>query len=161
MKKTVIAILSLLFAGFMVESCSDVNCPLSTTSLAYFDLRTENNMGVKLDTVTISATAIINGQAHQDTIINLKSGLSSLQLPLSYNEKTEYTIHYTQKLKDRITIEYTSKPYLSNIECGTVMFYHVDHIEYSTNVLDSVVIVNPDITNEEKINFTIYYTVNQ
>lgn len=42
-----------------------------------------------------------------------------------------------------------------------MMFYQVENINYTTNSLDSVVIVNPDINNEEKKNFNIYYTIRE
>ena len=39
------------------------------------------------------------------------------------------------------------------------MFHEVESMRYTTNVLDSVVLVNPNIDNEEKTNFNIYYRV--
>ena len=85
--------------------------------------------------------------------------MSSFSLPLSYTSKTTYTIHYNEKLKDVIEITHRNIPFISDIECGTMMFYQVENINYTTNSLDSVVIVNPDINNEEKRNFNIYYTI--
>ena len=38
-----------------------------------------------------------------------------------------------------------------------MMFHEVENKRYTTNVLDSVVHVNPQIDNEEKTNFYIYY----
>ena len=96
-----------------------------------------------------------------DTIYNKESDLSSFSLPLSYTSKTTYTIHYNEKLKDVIEITHRNIPFISDIECGTMMFYQVENINYTTNSLDSVVIVNPDINNEEKKNFNIYYTIRE
>ena len=83
-----------------------------------------------------------------------------MNLPLSYNSKTTYVIHYNEKMKDTIVVEHTNIPYLENIDCGTMMFYKVNNFSYTTNALDSIVMVNPDINNEEKINFNIYFTNN-
>ena len=38
-----------------------------------------------------------------------------------------------------------------------MMHYQVEKLRYTTNALDSVTIVNPEITHEEKNNFNIYY----
>ena len=38
-----------------------------------------------------------------------------------------------------------------------MIFYQVEGLNYTTHVLDSVTLVNPDINNEEKKNFNIYY----
>lgn len=41
-----------------------------------------------------------------------------------------------------------------------MMFYKVEDIKYTTYNLKSIETVNPDINNEEKKNFNIYYVVN-
>ena len=81
-------------------------------------------------------------------------------LPLSYTSKTTYVLHYTEKMRDTITLIHQNIPYLQNIECGTMMFYKVEDIKYTTYNLKSIEIVNSDINNEEKKNFNIYYVVN-
>ena len=83
-----------------------------------------------------------------------------MSLPLSYTSKTTYVFHYTEKLRDTIIVTHQNIPYLQNIEWGTMMFYKVDDIQYTTYNLKSIEIVNPDINNEEKKNFNIYYVVN-
>ena len=62
--------------------------------------------------------------------------------------------------RDTITLIHQNIPYLQNIECGTMMFYKVEDIKYTTYNLKSIEIVNSDINNEEKKNFNIYYVVN-
>ena len=46
-----------------------------------------------------------------------------------------------------------------NLDCGTMMFYEVTSAESTTRMLDSLVITNPNIDNNEKENFKIYFTV--
>ena len=58
-------------------------------------------------------------------------------------------------LRDTITLIHQNIPYLQNIECGTMMFYKVEDIKYTTYNLKSIEIVNSDINNEEKKNFNI------
>lgn len=180
MKKLPIIILLFLTAsGYLWQGCSESDCPLSTTSLAHFDLlSSDSHSSVKLTSeVTITGTTVtdvtvkdtlpdgtitdkvVKDSVLTDTIYNKESDLSSFSLPLSYTSKTTYTIHYNEKLKDVIEITHRNIPFISDIECGTMMFYQVENINYTTNSLDSVVIVNPDINNEEKRNFNIYYTI--
>ena len=166
MKKLPIIILLLLTAsGYFWQGCSESDCPLSTTSLAHFDLlSSDSHSPVKLTSeVTITGTTVadvtvkdtlpdgtitdkvVKDSVLTDTLYNKESDLSSFSLPLSYTSKTTYTIHYNEKLKDVIEITHRSIPF----------------INYTTNSLDSVVIVNPDINNEEKKNFNIYYTIRE
>ena len=90
-----------------------------------------------------------------DTVFN--QAKSYMSVPLSYTDRTTYVMHYNETLRDTIRIIHKNIPYVSDIECGAMMFYHVEKMEYTTNVLDSVILVNPDINNEEKKNFNIYY----
>ena len=168
MKKLPIIILLFLTAsGYLWQGCSESDCPLSTTSLAHFDLlSSDSHSSVKLTSeVTITGTTVtdvtvkdtlpdgtitdkvVKDSVLTDTIYNKESDLSSFSLPLSYTSKTTYT--------------HRNIPFISDIECGTMMFYQVENINYTTNSLDSVVIVNPDINNEEKRNFNIYYTIRE
>ena len=82
---------------------------------------------------------------------------SCSSVPLSYTDKTTYVIHYTETMRDTIEVKHKNIPFVSDIECPAMMFYQVEDIRYTTNALDSVKLVNPEITNEERINFNIYY----
>ena len=114
MKKLPIIILLLLTAsGYFWQGCSESDCPLSTTSLAHFDLlSSDSHSPVKLTSeVTITGTTVadvtvkdtlpdgtitdkvVKDSVLTDTLYNKESDLSSFSLPLSYTSKTTYTIH--------------------------------------------------------------------
>ncbi|WP_455673585.1 DUF6452 family protein [Phocaeicola sp.] len=177
----VIILLFLAVSGFLLHGCSDSNCPLNTVAYAHFDfLSSTNHVALKWDTTltitgytqadvivkdtledgTIKET-VVKDSILNDTLYNKERGLSSLSLPLSYTAKTTYVIHYSKKLQDVIEVTHRNIPFISDIECGTMMFYQVESVKYTTNSLDSVVIVNPNIDNEEKKNFNIYYTIRE
>ncbi|EIY82549.1 hypothetical protein HMPREF1058_00441 [Phocaeicola vulgatus CL09T03C04] len=161
-----------------MQSCGESDCPLTTNSFAHFDfLDAETHQAVKfspafdvtgfittdvivrdtLEDGTIKET-VVKDSLMNDTIFNKAE--SSMSLPLSYTSKTTYVLHYTEKMRDTITLIHQNIPYLQNIECGTMMFYKVEDIKYTTYNLKSIEIVNSDINNEEKKNFNIYYVVN-
>jgi hypothetical protein len=60
-------------------------------------------------------------------------------------------------MRDTIEVTHQNIPFVSNIECGTIMYYQIESLRYTTNALDSVVLINPKVTNEETTNFNIYY----
>ena len=76
---------------------------------------------------------------------------------LVYTDRTTYVIHYTETMRDTIEVKHRNIPFASDIECPVMMFYEVENLRYTTNALDSIQLVNPKITNEETINFNIYY----
>ena len=97
----------------------------------------------------------MNGTADTDTIFNKAE--SYMTVPLSYTDRTTYVIHYTETMRDTIELKHKNRPFVSDIECPAMMFFEVESMRYTTNALDSVKLVNPEITNEEKVNFYIYY----
>ena len=80
-----------------------------------------------------------------------------MSVPLSYTDQTTYVIHYTEMMRDTIEVKHKNIPFVSDVECPSLMFFEVENIRYTTNALDSIKLVNPKITNEERINFNIYY----
>lgn len=179
--KRYITILVLLSVAALVglNSCNDDNCSLTTTSVATFDLLSSNSHSsiALTDKVTVTASIIADVTVHDtlpdgsvidrvvkdsllnDTVYNAEKGLKSLKTPLSYSTKTTITVQYTDLLKDEIEIKHRPIPFVSDIDCGVLMFYQIEDIKYTTNALDSITIVNPKVTNEETVNFHIYYTV--
>lgn len=168
--------LFLASVSVLTHSCGESDCPLTTTSFAHFDfLDDETHQPITFTTpfdvtgfivadVTISETlpdGTVAERVVKDSLLNdtlYTNASNSLSLPLSYQTKTTYVLHYTEKMRDTIEITHQNIPYLQNIECGTMMFYQVEDIRYTTNHLRSIEIVNSDINNEEKKNFNIYYT---
>lgn len=158
MKKYLLHLLFLtIIYGLSLQSCGESECPLSTISYARFDFldsKTHTAVGIT-NGVTITGISEVDGEILEDTLYNLAQ--SDMSLPLSYTNQTTYIMHYSETLRDTIEITHKNIPYVSDIECGTMMFYQVEGLRYTTNALDSVVLINPEITNEEKKNFYIYY----
>jgi hypothetical protein len=141
-----------------LTGCNDNNCPLTTISYAHFDFYGSTSKGAVAWTNAMTVAGYPMDDVKQtDTIYNAEASLSSLSLPLSYTERTTFVLHYSDLMKDYITVSHQPIPYVSDIECGTMMFYHVESIDYTTNAIDSIVVKNADINNEEKQNFIIYF----
>ena len=142
----------------LLSGCgSEPECPLNSISLARFDfLDSQTHGSVKLTNgADVTGTIWIDSQAETDTVFNKAE--SYMSVPLSYTDQTTYVIHYTETMRDTIELKHKNLPFVSDIECPAIMFFEVEGICYTTNALDSVKLVNPKITNEEKVNFHIYY----
>lgn len=157
MKKIPFYILLLIGLCGFIQGCGESECPLTTVSYARFDFldsKTHAAVGFTQG-VTVTGISQVEGELLEDTLFNLAQ--ASMSLPLSYTDKTSYVMHYSETLRDTIVVAHKNIPFVSDIECGTMMHYHVEGLRYTTNVLDSVVLINPDITHEEKKNFNVYY----
>lgn len=144
---------------FIVPGCGESECPLTTISYARFDFMdsyTHGGVGITPG-ITVTGSIVTEDSILTDTIYNKAE--THMVLPLSYTDRTTYVMHYTETIKDTIEVTHKNIPFVSDIACGTMMFYEVKSVKYTTYALDSVVIINPDINNEEKKNFYIYYSV--
>ena len=155
--KKYIFFFSFLLMALMSGCSSEAECPLSSISLARFNfLDSQTHAGVKLTNgATVIGIATSDGKAEVDTVFNKAE--SYMTVPLSYTDRTTYVIHYTETMRDTIELKHKNRPFVSDIECPAMMFFEVESMRYTTNALDSVKLVNPEITNEEKVNFYIYY----
>ena len=151
-------ILSSLLA--LLPGCGgEPECPLNTLSVARFEFRdSKTHQSVQITNgAMVTGIALVDGELDVDTVFNQAQNYMSV--PLSYTDKTTYVIHYTETMRDTIEVKHKNIPFVSDIECPAMMFYQVEDIRYTTNALDSVKLINPEITNEEKVNFHIYYRV--
>lgn len=136
---------------------NEAECSLSSVSLARFEfLDSKTHAAVKLTNgATVTGFITINDTIETDTVFNKAE--SYMTVPLSYTNRTSYVIHYTENMRDTIELTHKNRPFVSNIGCPALLFFDVEDIRYTTNALDSIKLVNPNITNEEKTNFHIYY----
>ena len=158
MRKVYAVLMIVLTTCILLPGCGgEPECPLNSVSLARFEFRdSKTHAAVQLTNgATVTGIALVDGKLNVDTVFNLAQNYMSV--PLSYTDRTTYVIHYTEIMRDTIEVKHKNIPFVSDIECPAMMFYEVEDIRYTTYALDSIKLVNPQITNEERINFNIYY----
>ena len=80
-------------------------------------------------------------------------------------DSTQYVIHYEQqglsspRYNDTLTFVYRSYPYFVSIDCGAMYNFVIDTCRYTRNILDSVSVTVPEITNKNVESIRIFYTV--
>lgn len=155
--KTLLAILSVALLPLFPGCGGEPECPLNTISMARFEfLDSKTHASVSITSgALVTGIALIDGKMDIDTVFN--QAQSYMSVPLSYTDQTTYVIHYTETMRDTIRLKHKNIPFSNDIECPVMMFFEVESMSYTTNALDSVKLINPEITNEEKINFHIYY----
>jgi hypothetical protein len=124
------------------------------------------------DTDTITSTTPIDSllekgyqqsvvtKRKQYVLLNQKPGAGKLELPLSYTAvRDTFFLRYSARLADTIWVEHQNLPYFSSMDCGTVMHYKLTEIASTHHLIDSIQIVNSEVTNTLKENVKIYYTL--
>ena len=177
MKKIPVILSLILLVTMLFQACEVENCPPNALSFAHFKLVDQHGRQIETSVPTsiygaIKANVTIKKQLPdgtvveeivrdsliQDTLINKENKMKSFKVPLSYGDETLFIIDYDGKQKDYISVKHRNIPYFMNIDCGTMMFHEVTEVTASQGI-DSIQIINPNIDNNEKENFKIYFTV--
>lgn len=90
--------------------------------------------------------------------------ISQIYLPMRPTEtQTAWCVAYKWRdldfaeLNDTISFDYQTEPYFASEECGATYRYRITGMAYTEHLIDSVVIVDPLITNIDKAYFRIYF----
>ena len=110
---------------------------------------------------------MLTGQSSGTIELLLNSASTETQLAflfaVSYKETVtndegeETTQTVTELIPDIVTFNYENIPYFMDIECGCSVHHIINSVEFSNTIIKSVEIINPSVTNEKAINFTLTY----
>ena len=80
-------------------------------------------------------------------------------------DATRYVVHYASQAlddianNDTLTFAYSRFPYFISGDCGVVFNYTITSFGYTRHLLDSAVLVNPEVTNREAETIQLFYYV--
>lgn len=60
-------------------------------------------------------------------------------------------------LNDTITVSYSSQPRFVSEECGAMYFYEIKTLQHTCHLIDSVVLVQPEVNNIDRETMRIYF----
>ncbi len=140
----------LCLAGCSSDGCFDNG---SAVPLAGFYSATTGS-GVTIDSLTVQGVG-----APGDSCLALKESVSQLYLPLrSTTSTTQFSLDYNAATvaPDTITFHYTPVPTFVSRDCGAMFFYDIASVDYTTHLIDSVAVLYPTITNQDRVSIKIY-----
>ena len=155
MKKTYFT--GLLAMVLIVLGCSTIDCPLNNRVYAKYKLAGE----VKTLNKTLTIAADL-GDGNDSVIINKAEKTDSFELPMSYSMPID-TFYIdingtTTNLRDTIAVTKTDMPHFESVDCSPAIFHKITAINYTQHAIDSIVIKQPNVTNNvTKSNFFIYF----
>lgn len=156
-------VLMLTLSG-VIGGCSTSECFDNQNSLplAGFYSSQENPVAISIDSISILGVGAPGDSVLQDSVRTL----SEVYLPFRIDQpSTTYQIRYLwglpgfYRIYDEITFNYDIVPMFVSTACGTVYYYKMNSIDYTTNFIDSVVCPSGEITNIASENLKIYFRV--
>ncbi|WP_240048158.1 DUF6452 family protein [Prevotella brunnea] len=150
------ALLALMATTLLLAACSEVDCPLSNNVYARYAMKGDTLR----DTLTIITLRPDSGDA---VMLNRLIGADHFFLPVSYNNDADqllflYTDTTGTERRDTITMSKTNQKQFEGIDCPPTFFHTVTEMKHTRHRIDSIVIRDPNIDNNEtKEHFYIYF----
>ncbi len=144
----------------LMTGCNTVGCTDNLSSIPLFVFYSSvTDKAIGIDSIAIGGVG-----APGDSLIQKPDrGTSQVYLPFrSQYSSVSYFISYrwkgmTDAYNDTVTFDYEAIPYFASEECGAMFRYRVNRVDYTTNMLDSVVMLNDLITNVNIPSIRFYY----
>jgi len=154
MKKLVLFFNLLVPAIFLVflASCTPAACFEETN--AFLKVSFYNNT-TKEQLAPDSLTLI--GLEQTTKIYNKATGVQPGLFPLDPGGNSSAFMIRINGVNDTIEFNYTSFPHLISKECGYTFFHTLDLLDFTQNIIDTVLIMNRNITTINEENIRIFY----
>ena len=148
------------FSSFLITSCTSIECSINNLVRTRFQFTDSVGDSISLmDTLTVvtvrkdgSPTVIFTSDS---VIYNKGVGACKFHLPISHNHpEDELVFHYDGEnfhQADTLWIAKDDIPHFESVDCNASYFHHLTSVRHTHNCLDSVVIVNPSVTNDDQV----------
>ena len=153
------SLIATLLVGCSSNGCHENRSSIPKAGLYAYNLPTST---IKLDSVTLYGV----GQKENSLLLDCARNVTQFTLPFRNDaDTTQFVIQYdsyqlaTRGVRDTLTIIYERYPYFISGECGVVFNYAIDTVQHTVNLLDSVAIVTPEVTNQDVETMRLYYYV--
>jgi len=142
----------MVVAAVVVVSCSSIDCPVNSLVLTQYQFTSSGGQALSLlDTLTVATTR----KDGSDTVFNKGVNISTFYLPISYSHPEDKLVfHFDgegQHVTDTLWIKKDDIPHFESVDCNASFFHRLTDIRCSHNCLDSVVIINPSVTNDDTV----------
>ena len=148
-----------VWSGCASEGCVDNR---SSIPMAQFYSYDAQEAQLSIDSISIYGI----GQPGDSMLLDSAVAVSLVYLPLRFtHDTTRYVIRYDQqglsspRYNDTLTFIYRAYPYFASIDCGAMYNFIIDTCRYTRNILDSVAVTVPEITNKNEESVRLFYTV--
>ncbi len=144
----------------IITACESTDCPINNVVYSTYGFYAAGEDGAVaisvLDTLTVTAAGT------DSILVNRLQNGSGVELPVSYSSPTDTLIlQFTDTLRrrreDTIWIDKQNIPHYESPDCPASMFHYVTGVRWTSRLIDSVTVTNPNINYNVSENFRIYF----
>ncbi len=146
----------------ILHSCNDAGCMDNRSSIPFAQFYDKSNLqtAISIDSITIYGI----DQKNDSLIVDSARTLSSVSLPFRDNDTiTQFVLQYNytwnknRKSNDTLTFVYRPYVFFASVDCGVMFNYTLKEHRYTRHILDSIVVVTPEITNQNVENIKLVF----
>lgn len=146
--------------AFGSGGCDTFDCPLNNTVFATFGFYSQTD-GV-LSSVRLVDSLTVTAGGSDSILLNRQYNMSSIELPVSYTGETDtlalrFSNAEQQVTRDTIWITKTNHEHYESPSCPSSMFHTITNIRCTRRVVDTVLLVNPNIDYNGNENIQIVF----
>ena len=142
----------MILAAVAVVSCTSIDCPINNLVRTQFQFTNSAGDSLRL---TDSLRVVSARKDGRDTVIFKGGNMAKFHVPISYShpeDKLVFTFYGEDlHIVDTLWIKKEDIPHFESVDCNATYFHHLTDIRHTRNSLDSVVIINPSVTNDERV----------
>ena len=170
-------IIVMCLIGMAVAACTSIDCPVNNSVRTYYALKKADGTADTLikDTMWVwtqradGKDTVVSRQISGNLEINCfyGSSASSFDLPISYTQPEDilYVLVRNATGKnyiDTVRIKKENFPHFESVDCQASYFHHITAASATHNIIDSIVIKNPDVNYDATItHFYLYLKANR
>jgi hypothetical protein len=139
--------------------CSSIDCPLNSTTHCVYSLAGDT----LTDTLTVSTT---RRDGNDTVLLNKSTSITQFEIPMSYGGNYDELLFErnntdsTQTL-DTVTVEKDNLTHFEAVDCNPAFFHTLKSVRTTHNGIDSIKIVNPNVTfDNSHAHIEIYFKKN-
>lgn len=157
---------SLLLPLLFLASCDDVTCPLNNTvtSIYNFYASARDTIGIfhEGEAVSVADSITISALGQELVIVNRDYNISKLSLPVSFYAPADsllwtFTDSKSRHGYDTVFIYKTNMHHFDDPSCPVHIWHHIDSIQFTRNIIDTIIVANADINYDGLENFKVYF----
>ncbi len=165
-------IVVILFVA-LIAACTSIDCPVQNSVLTVYNVMNADGTAKALDTDTLwvwstradGTDTVITTHRENNLLLNCYFGTSanSFLLPISYTQPEDVLYFLIRDADhniflDTVRIKKDDRPHFESVDCQASYFHTLTAVATTHNIIDSIVIKNPDVTYDQtNAHFYIYF----
>lgn len=147
----------------LLGGCSNEECLDNRNAIPYMGFWSSSKRDTEMTLDSTAIYPILHGK-HLSMLLDSTASAKYIPLPMDLEaDTTTFVFEYSRKellkagITDTLRVNYSRTPYFTSAACGVCYRILVSEVSYTHNVIETVEIPFPLVTNQARRTFNIYF----